>query len=142
MFQIDKTAIDKVMSGHMTLGNIYDITLNKVIGSDKTMVTDLNGNKAKVTVNIPEKLRKSGREFSMIRVHDGVAEILKDIDSDANTITFETDKFSTYAIAYTDKVVATPDTTNPKTGMLAVVIPIVIIALGGAAFILKKKVIK
>lgn len=39
----------------------------------------------------------------MIRVHDGVATILKDLDTDANTITIETDRFSTYAIAYQDK---------------------------------------
>lgn len=38
----------------------------------------------------------------MIRVHDGTGEVLPDKDAGADTITIETDRFSTYAIVYRD----------------------------------------
>lgn len=38
----------------------------------------------------------------MVRVHDGKAELLTDLDNEADTITIETDRFSTYAIVWQD----------------------------------------
>ena len=52
-----------------------------------------------------------GREFVIARVHDGKAELLKDLDDDPATITFETTEFSTYAILYRDP----GSTDNPNT---------------------------
>lgn len=43
------------------------------------------------------------RTFAVVRVHDGTAEILADLDDSADTVTIETDRFSTYAIIYQDK---------------------------------------
>lgn len=44
------------------------------------------------------------RTFHVIRVHDGVAEILDTAYNEkSRELTFKTDRFSTYAIAYTDK---------------------------------------
>ncbi|MCW3491003.1 InlB B-repeat-containing protein [Dethiobacter alkaliphilus] len=54
-----------------------------------------------ITLTIPEDQR-DGTDYRVLRVHDGVAEYLDTIyDSDNYTLTFETDRFSTYAIAYT-----------------------------------------
>ncbi|MCW3491002.1 InlB B-repeat-containing protein [Dethiobacter alkaliphilus] len=54
-----------------------------------------------ITLTIPEDQR-GGTDYRVLRVHDGVAEYLDTIyDSDNYTLTFETDRFSTYAIAYT-----------------------------------------
>ena len=44
--------------------------------------------------------RKAGRKFFVIRNHNGVVDVLDDIGNDPDTVTFRTDKFSEYAIAY------------------------------------------
>lgn len=55
-----------------------------------------------VTVDIPESVYKSGRDYTIARLHDGENGYefteLVDIDDNPRTVTFETDRFSTYAI--------------------------------------------
>jgi len=100
--QTDKNLIqDK--SGDYTVGLYLDINLFKKVGSnDATKVTETNG-KVKASIVIPESLWKSGRTFEIIRVHDGVATaIAGTYDENTHVFTFETDKFSTYALAYKD----------------------------------------
>ena len=58
-------------------------------------------------VAIPENLinqdPENVREYKVIRVHEGVAETLDcNFNPKNNTIDFNTDKFSTYAITYSD----------------------------------------
>ena len=49
-------------------------------------------------------------EDSIVRVHNGVADVLATAKADKNwNVTFETDKFSTYAIAFSDSVIDTGD---------------------------------
>ncbi|MBO6215719.1 MAG: hypothetical protein J6N76_09380 [Lachnospiraceae bacterium] len=100
--QTDKTLIQNT-SGDYTVGIYLDINLFKKVGSnDATKVTETNG-KVKASIVIPESLRKSGRTFEIIRVHDGVATSIAGIyDENTHIFTFETDRFSTYAIAYKD----------------------------------------
>ncbi len=51
------------------------------------------------------------RNYIVIRYHDGVAEIIESsYDADAGTVTFDSDKFSTYALAYQDTLKAVADT--------------------------------
>ena len=72
-------------------------------GDDPVRITDLAGNMIKVTLTIPESLRaKKGvdRTWYIARVHDGSAMLLA--ESSGNTITFETDKFSSYALGCSD----------------------------------------
>lgn len=63
----------------------------------------------KLVAEIPEKSHKDGneytvltdyREYVMIRVHNGEVTVLKDLDDDLRTLTFETDQFSAYGLAY------------------------------------------
>ena len=100
--QTDKTLIQN-KSGEYTVGLYLDINLFKKVGSnDATKVTETNG-KVKASIVIPESLWKSGRTFEIIRVHDGVATaIAGTYDENTHVFTFETDKFSTYALAYKD----------------------------------------
>lgn len=100
--QTDKTLIQNT-SGDYTVGLYLDINLLKKVGSnDATKVTETNG-KVKASIVIPESLWKSGRIFEIIRVHDGVATaIAGTYDENTHVFTFETDKFSTYALAYKD----------------------------------------
>ena len=100
--QTDKNKIENV-SGDYKVGLYLDINLFKKVGAnDATKITETNG-KIKASILIPESLWKSGRTFEIIRVHDGVATaIAGTYDENTHVFTFETDKFSTYALAYKD----------------------------------------
>lgn len=51
----------------------------------------------------------------MLEIHDGKVEILKGVyDEKTHTYTFETDKFSDYAILYQDTKVETTKASNTK----------------------------
>jgi len=56
------------------------------------------------TVNIPEGIDTEGKTFVIIRVHNGEVTILDTVMNEDGTLSFETDKFSTYAIAYREFV--------------------------------------
>ena len=103
----DKSIIAK-KSGDYTVGMYLDINLFKKVGNnDATKVTETNG-KIKASIVIPKKLRKSGRTFEIIRVHNGEATtITGKYTKKTHVFTFETDKFSTYAIAYKDAASST-----------------------------------
>lgn len=63
-------------------------------------ITELNDT-IKFTVKVPEELIKENRNFFILRVHDGKVNKLETIYEDG-MVSFETDKFSTYALAYED----------------------------------------
>ena len=44
---------------------------------------------------------KDYRDYAMIRVHNGEVTVLKDLDNDLKTLTFETDKFSAFGLIFT-----------------------------------------
>ena|GEM_PF-1120681 len=98
----DKTLIDGA-KGDYVVGLYLDINLYKKIGSnDAVKVTETNG-KVKISILIPENLRKSGRTFEIIRIHEGQTTVIPGTyDENTHIFTFETDRFSTYAIAYKD----------------------------------------
>ncbi len=67
-------------------------------------------------VAIPESLKKEGRVFQVVRVHNGVVTVLPTVEKDGVLI-FETNQFSTYALVYKDgskknNSVATGDVTS------------------------------
>ena len=78
-------------------GTVIDLSLYKSFNDEKSKVTEID-EKVRITITIPEEHRGKDK-YSIIHIHNGVSTILKDIDSNPNTITFETDKFSTFAIA-------------------------------------------
>jgi len=86
---------------------LLDIELwTTVNGASTKQITELPSQLARmVTINIPEEYRMSNRVFTVIRLHDGIADELPDLDNDPNTITISTDKFSYYALVYEDAVV-------------------------------------
>ena len=60
---------------------------------------------------MPENLINTNTDFArtyqVVRLHNGEAEILDcEFDKDSKKLSFETDKFSTYTVIYTDKQVA------------------------------------
>lgn len=68
------------------------------------------------TLSVPKNLQKEGRVFYVIRVHNGEAEKLAVVDNKDGTISFKTDKFSTYALAYTDEESAGGDNSSGGSG--------------------------
>ena len=95
------------------LGQYIDVNLLKLIGDSQEKITET---KAPITVifEVPEALRGEGRNYSVIRVHGDETTVLPDTDNDPNTVTIETDKFSTYALAYSEKSTVTPpDESDP-----------------------------
>lgn len=122
----DSKKIDAVISENAKVATYYDINvILKDAGTNQeiTKLTNLSDT-IKITIDVPKDLPtlQEGytRVFSVVRVHDGKAEKLATTDNGNNTVTFETDKFSTYALSYEDvvKKANTPEnnTTNPTTG--------------------------
>lgn len=107
----DKAEIEKeATKSEMKVGMYLDLSLFKKVGkNDAVAIHDTNGNMVKVTVTVPEELRNTDtsvkRTFYVVRVHDGVTTILG--ESTGETVSFETDKFSTYSLNYKDEKVET-----------------------------------
>ncbi|MGN0689940.1 MAG: hypothetical protein ACI4KH_05940 [Oscillospiraceae bacterium] len=119
MPQDDKDLInDKISTvSDMQQGMLIDVSLFKKIDGeiDKTKVTETNA-PIKITFRMPESLINTDaniiRTYRIIRVHNGVAEIIDGTFNIATKeFTFMTDKFSSYAIAYTDTTIPPAPTT-------------------------------
>ncbi len=92
----DKKGKDKKIAKY------YDISFSKN-GKNISNIqkqTETNG-KLRITMDIPEEYR-GHKHYSFIHMHKGEAVTLVDLDDDPNTVTFEVDKFSTFALAYSD----------------------------------------
>ena len=157
--QADKDLVQNASSNY-NVGMYLDINLFKKVGDNTaTKITETNGT-VKASILIPESLWKAGRTFEIIRVHDGVATAIQGTyDENTHIFTFETDKFSTYALAYKDSAslsdsVTTSDSsssnssnstqpTSPKTGDpndIRVWYLLLLASLGGLGFLgLSKK---
>jgi len=107
----------------------YDITLAMIADGTEDLGTISEiSNKITFSVLIPEELVKEGRTFFMYRYHEEengpeVEKITGEVNEE-NYFVFESNKFSTYALAYEDKVdepTAEKDET-PKTGSVDVVL--------------------
>ena len=111
--QNDKGLVEDLISTiqNTNVGTYLDISLYLKINQEKPeKLSDTYGNKITLTVDVPDKLKNTNpkleRTYSIVRVHSGKSELLNTVyDSEKNTLTFETDRFSTYAIAFTDKVI-------------------------------------
>ena len=89
------------------VGKYLDITLYKSVNGTNESIHELS-KVMKVTIKVPEELinkdSKTKREYYIARSHNGKVDILETIYNEkTNSLTFETDKFSDYAILYKDK---------------------------------------
>lgn len=126
--ETDKTAVEKLLSGE-TLGQYVDISVFKTIGDNpQSQITETSGT-LKISIKLPENLKNTDttkkREYYIVRVHDGVATKLDTVYNEADgTLTFASDKFSTYAIVYKDTVI---NNVAPSTGDTTSAAPFVIL---------------
>ncbi len=93
------------VAGDMELGTALDLSLNQVIdkiGSSESWITPVTELKKPMTVTLGLESSLGGHEvYTVVRQHGDVIESLNTkYDSRTNSITFETDRYSTYAIAY------------------------------------------
>ena len=141
---LDKLA---TINGTSNVVDYYDISVlikNTTTDTSIANITELNS-PLEFTVVLPEELQNVpegyNRIFYMIREHNGEVELINtSLAEDGKSITFATDKFSTYALAYVDSLATTPE--NPSTIdniMTYIVIGgIALVGAIGAAIYLKK----
>ncbi|OQB06247.1 MAG: hypothetical protein BWY19_00402 [bacterium ADurb.Bin212] len=109
----DNSVFQPLASGS-TIGGLVDLTLNEVVlkgSSDeawKTNITEL-GQDMSVNLQLADSL-KGHSNYSVLRDHDGtVTKLDSSYNETTGILSFDTDSYSTYAIAYSD----TPS--NPNT---------------------------
>lgn len=107
--------VSEETTGKKTTTIVEYLDLSILLKADGVELGTVNelGKEVAFTVAIPEELVKEGRVFYVVRVHEGVAEKLPVTLNEDGTITFKTDKFSTYALVYEDGEKTTP-TDNKK----------------------------
>lgn len=96
--------------GNETLGMYIDLSLYKKVGDNEPVkITNPNG-KISISIKIPAQLINTdgtkNRTYKIIRIHNGIASVIEGTyDPATQLFTFETDAFSTYALAYIDNAV-------------------------------------
>ena len=86
----------------LVLGMYVDISMFIKIGAGDWNAINATDEPIEVVINIPEKLLSDGREYYIIRAHNGEYTFMNDIDDTPDTITISTELFSSYAIAYVE----------------------------------------
>ena len=104
--------IEKIINKDAKVAGYFDIVLNISIDGVFAGNITVTSDKISVTLEVPKDTPKVKdgytRTYTVVRVHDDKAENLDTKLNNDGTVTFETDKFSIYAITYLD-------TKNPKT---------------------------
>lgn len=85
--------------------NAFDIEIELLINDESKGLIPETSEKLTFKVAIPENLKKDGRKFYVLRLHDGKIDKLP-VNEDG---TFETDKFSSYMLVYEDVKATTPE---------------------------------
>lgn len=112
----------------------YELKKN---GESYTNIEKLN-NEIEITIDVPKEIRGKAIYYIM-RNHDGVCDILEDLDDNPDTITFRTDRFSTYAIAYEEDVVNGSVDTGDNAASIVWVYIMMIILSAGTVVLLNRK---
>lgn len=92
--------------GDWTLAEEIDLALFYEVDGKTVQVHEAN-EPLVVSLTLPDSTTgdasKKTRSYEVIRVHDGKASVIpSSFDADTKTLTFETDRFSAYAVAYKD----------------------------------------
>lgn len=141
-----KKMLDKIKNG--TIANYFDVVINvidkdtnKIIGN----ITELN-NRISLSILIPDELKASEgyfRKYYILREHNGIIDIIEPtLSKDKTTLIFETDKFSTYALAYEDINNTEIDNPNTKDNLKENIILMSVfssIAIIGIVYLIKKE---
>ena len=115
LLENEQKIIEGKMSEDSEVGMYLDINLYKKVESDEnnTQITETQKD-INLSIDIPQNLINENegvtRSYQIIRVHDGAAETLDaQYDAETKSLTFNTDRFSTYALVYKDKAAVSGD---------------------------------
>ena len=141
----DQALIEAALDGQ-TVGMYMDVKLMKRVGTaDFSPVTNLSSDIA-IKMTLPKELLTADdtmtRTYSVLRIHDGKVEaVATEFDAKTGALTFETDRFSTYAVVYKDVPVEIEVPSTGDTSNIAVWAGLVVLAAGAAAAVViyKKK---
>lgn len=103
--------------GDWVLASEVDLTLFYKMDGTETQIHETN-KPVTVQLTLPDSAINTDasktRTYEVLRVHEGAVSVIPvTFDADAKTLTFETDRFSAYAIAYKDTAATTPDGEDP-----------------------------
>ena len=109
--ETDKNNIDKLAKDLFGEDNkliYFDVSMFKKIGTNPVTRITRPGTDISVTITVPSEIANDGesteRNYKVIRLHEGeVTAIDGKYNAKTNELTFLTDRFSTYAIGYSDK---------------------------------------
>lgn len=116
----------KLMGSDISNLTYFDAELFKSVTKDgvstKSQINE-PGAYIEISLRLPESLVSKDRfilrKYKVIRLHDGKVDSLDaEFDKETNTLKFVTDRFSTYAIAYTDNALASCVTLTPDSKTL------------------------
>ena len=116
----------KLMGSDISNLTYFDAELFKSVTKDgvstKSQINE-PGAHIEISLRLPESLVSKDRfilrKYKVIRLHDGKVDSLDaEFDKETNTLKFVTDRFSTYAIAYTDNALASCVTITPDSKTL------------------------
>lgn len=103
---VEKTLIEKETRNveseipGLTVGMYVDISMYMRAGGGEWNYIHSTSEPVKIIIDVPEELQNLSADFYIVRSHEGECTMLTDMDDAAETITIETERFSTYAIAY------------------------------------------
>lgn len=104
----EKVLLAYVDDNKYNVVNAFDIEIQLCIDDKSEGLIAETSKRLTFKVAIPESLKKEGRKFYVLRLHDGKIDKLE-VSTEG---TFTTDKFSSYMLVYED--VATPTTSETK----------------------------
>lgn len=114
--QTEQSAIEEKVSSELGTNakvQYLDVSIVLMAGDEELGTLNKIEDEITITVAIPEELKAEGRIYKVIRNHDGEITVLDTVENEDGTISFKTDRFSTYALAYADS--ETPNTTPSVT---------------------------
>ena len=108
----DRARVESVLKDGC-VGLYLDVSMFKQVAEqDCVALTNLNA-PVTITLTIPDRMMSTDgnaiRTYQIVRVHDGKTDILETVQQ-GNTLTFQTDCFSTYALIYHDSIMDLPQT--------------------------------
>lgn len=116
--EVSDTSAFTQLAENNTIGGYLDLSLQEVIykgTADEAWTTNITDLDKPMTVNLNLAADLQGHaDYMVLRNHNGtVSEIDSTYDANSKALTFATDKYSTYAIAYKDT--ASASVANPQT---------------------------
>lgn len=136
-----KKEIEKIIAetskNDLIVAQYLDITIHVMADNEPLGNLTSTKEKLKFQIAVPEDLKKEGRTFIVFRIHDGKVEKLETVEKDG-LLVFESDQFSTYALAYKDTETTKPSAPNTSDHLMILNF-VVMTILSGLIFVVLKK---